>query len=123
MIFGTFNQYRENRSISNESDIKLTHDNLKKKRIVEIVIASKRNKFDRSEIRTDQIFDDDCIVTNFANIISLIDRYVRVKNFRNISFQRLQYYEVLKSIRRLVSKLRSRKERKNSSFVSILRSD
>jgi hypothetical protein len=123
MIFGTFNQYRENRSISNESDIKLTHDNLKKKRIVEIVIASKRNKFDRSEIRTDQIFDDDCIVTNFANIISLIDHYVRVKNFRNISFQRLQYYEVLKSIRRLVSKLRSRKERKNSSFVSILRSD
>jgi hypothetical protein len=31
MTFETFNQHRENRSISNENDIELTHDNLKKK--------------------------------------------------------------------------------------------
>ncbi len=120
MIFKAFNQYRESRSISNENNIKLTHDNLKKKRTVEIVIASKRNKFDREKARADQIFDDDCIVTNFANVTSLIDHYVRVRNLRNASFRRLQYYEVFKLIRRFVSKLRSREERKNSSFVSIL---
>ncbi len=33
MTFEAFNQYRESRSISNESDIKLTHDNLKKKEL------------------------------------------------------------------------------------------
>jgi hypothetical protein len=32
-IFEIFNQYRENRSISNESDIELTHDNLKKRKL------------------------------------------------------------------------------------------
>ncbi len=52
MIFEVFNQYRESRSISNESDIELTHDNLKKKKTVEIVIASKRDKFDRKKTRT-----------------------------------------------------------------------
>jgi hypothetical protein len=33
MFFEAFNQYRESRSISNESDIELTHDNLRKKEL------------------------------------------------------------------------------------------
>ncbi len=81
MFFETFNQYRESRSISNESDIELTHDNLEKKEIVEIVIASKRIKFDRRETRANQIFDDSFIASNSANVVSLINHHVRVRDF------------------------------------------
>jgi hypothetical protein len=56
---------------------------------------------------------------NRFNVVSLIYHYARVRNFRNVSLQQVQYYEVFKSIRRLMSKLRSRKK-KNSSFVSLL---
>jgi hypothetical protein len=41
MIFEAFNQYRESRSISNKSDIKLTHDNLKKKELSRLLSHQK----------------------------------------------------------------------------------
>jgi hypothetical protein len=87
-------------------------------RIVWIDDEQKKNNFFRKKNRETQILDDDIILTNFANTVSLIDHYVRVKDFRNVSFRRIQYYEVFKLIRRSVSKLRSRKEKENSSIVS-----
>jgi hypothetical protein len=50
----------------------------------------------------------------------LIDHYARVKDFRSVSFRRIQYYEISWSIREVVSKLGAREEKKNSSFVSLL---
>jgi hypothetical protein len=91
-----------------------------KKKNVKINISRKRSSVCHEEARANQIFDDDIIFTSFANVVSLIDHYARVRNSRSVSFRRLQYYEIFKSIRRLMSRLWSRKKRKNSSFVSIL---
>jgi hypothetical protein len=41
MTFEAFNQHRESRSTSNENDIKLTHDNLKKRELSKLLSHQK----------------------------------------------------------------------------------
>jgi hypothetical protein len=116
MFFETFNQYRENRSISNENDI-----NLAKKKLSKSSSHQKKNNICFEWTRADQIFDDDDVFTSFADVASLINHHVLVWDFWNVSFRWIQYHEIFWSICWFVSELRSRKRNKNSSFVSLLR--
>jgi hypothetical protein len=59
------------------------------KRIIEIDISRRKNSVCHEKSRTIQTFNDDFISTSFANAVSLINYYARVKNFWNVSFRRL----------------------------------
>jgi hypothetical protein len=58
-------------------------------KVVWVDVEREKSSFCRRKDRAAQILDDDFISTSFADVVLLIDHYVRVKNFRNISFRRL----------------------------------
>ncbi len=94
MSFEAFNQYREIRLISNESDASLTQKASAKREIIENDIFRKRDSVCHEEDCAILILRDDVVSTSVANVTLLIDHYARVKDFRSVSFRRIQYYEI-----------------------------
>ncbi len=88
MFFEIFNQYQENRSIFDENDANLTQEVLAKRELLKSTLREK-NSVCHEKDRIIQILDDDFISANLANVVSLIDHHVRVKDFRNVFFRRV----------------------------------
>ncbi len=120
MSFEIFNQYRENRLIPNESDANLIQKAFAKRELFESTSHERETASVMMKIVQLKFF----ATISSLQTLQMLFRWLIIMLVSNIFetffFRWIQHYEVSWSICEFVSKLRTREEKKNSSFVLLL---